>query len=208
MTNFSDYLEDAILDHILGTSALTSPTAWGSLHDGHPVETGANELSGGSYARQTIVFGAAASGTAANTAQEEWDLTGVTAGTIFFTGLYDAVTAGNFLWAIPLGGTAFTFTAQDTGDLFTNYGHTLANDDRVVLGASPGSALPTGVGETIIYFVVGVAGDTFQVSLTQGGGAVALTSDGEGIAYFVDAKTYNAGDTFRIAIGDMDVFID
>ena len=46
MTHLSDYLEDAILDHIVGTASLTSPTAWGSLHDDHPVETGANELTG------------------------------------------------------------------------------------------------------------------------------------------------------------------
>ena len=208
MTHLSDYLEDAVLDHIVGTSALTSPTAWGSLHDGHPVETGANELTGGSYARQTVVFGAASGGTAANTAQEEWDLTGVTAGTVFFVGLFDASTVGNFLWSIPLGGTANTFTAQDTGDVFTSYGHGLANDDRLVLGASPGSALPTGVTEAIIYHVVGITASTFQVSLTMGGGAVALTTDGEGISYFVDEKTFNAGDTFRIAIGDLDLFID
>ena len=138
MTHLSDYLEDAILDHIVGTASLTSPTAWGSLHDDHPVETGANELTGGSYARQTIVFGSASGGTAANTAQEEWDLTGVTSGTVFFVGLFDASSAGNFLWSIPLGGTANTFTAEDTGELFTSYGHGLANDDRLVLGASPG----------------------------------------------------------------------
>jgi hypothetical protein len=208
MTHLSDYLEDAILDHITGTAALTSPTAWGSLHDGHPVETGANELTGGSYARQTIVFGSASGGTAANTAQEEWDLTGVTSGTVFFVGLWDAVTASNFLWSIPLGGTANTFTGEDTGDLFTSYGHGLANDNRLVLGASPGSALPAGLDEVTIYHVISITASTFQVSLTQGGGAVALTSDGEGISYFVDEKTFNNGDTFRIAIGDLDLFID
>ncbi len=206
--HWSNFLEDEILDHVLGTGTFTSPTAWGSLHDDPPAETGANELTGGSYARQTIVFGAAASGTASNTAEENWDLTGVTAGDVLFVGLFDASTAGNFLWGMPLGGDADTFTALASSDVLTSYGHGRANDDRVVLGVAPGSALPTGLSEDTMYWIVTVMTDTFQLSLTMGGGAINFSTDGEGIMFLVDAKAFNAGDTFRIAIGDLDVSID
>ena len=206
--HLSNYLENEVLDHILGTGAFTMPSVWGALHNGSPGETGANELSGGSYARQAIAFGAASGGTAANTAQEEWNLTGVTASTVLFLGFFDAVTTGNFLWSIPIGGTSATFTATNTGDVFTSYGHALANDDRVILGTAPGSALPAGPSEDTVYWIVGVSGSTFQISATQGGGAIALTSDGEGIAFFLDAKPFIDGDTFRMAIGDIDCFLE
>lgn len=206
---FSNYLEDKILDHIVGTAAFTMPTTvYGSLHSAVPGETGANELTGGSYARQPVVFNAAAGGTTDNTAIEEWDLTGVTDGEVLFVGLWDAVTAGNYLWTIPVGGAQFTFTATAVGDVYTSYDHTLVDGDRVVVTAGAGSALPTGLAEDTVYWVVGVSGDTFQLSATQGGAAVDLTANGEGIAYLVDAKAFVGGDTFRIAAGDLDLFVD
>lgn len=206
--HLSNFLEDEILDHILGTGAYTSPTVYGALHDDAPGETGANELSGGSYARQTIAFGAASGGTASNSAQEEWDLTGVTSGEVLFVGLFDALTVGNFLWSVPLGGTPFTFTLATSTEVATSYDHTLADDDRVVVAAAPGSALPTGLSEDTVYWVVSTGTDVFGMSATQGGAEVATTVDGEGIAFLVDAKAFNSGDTFRIAAGDLDVYID
>lgn len=208
MSDLSNFLENEILDHILGTGSYTMPTGFWSLHNGHPAETGANELTGGSYARQSVAFGAAASGAASNTAQEQWDLTGVTGATIFFVGYWDAATVGNYLWSVPLGGTPATFTATNAGDVFTSYAHGYANDDRVYLKRASGSALPAGPSEDILYFVVGATTDTFQVSTTQGGGAVALTTDGEGIAVRCTGKAFNAGDLFQIAIGDLDIAID
>lgn len=208
MAHLSNFLENEILDHILGTGSYTMPTVYGSLHSGAPGETGANELTGGSYARQLIAFGAASGGAASNSAIEEWDLTGVTSGNVLFVGLWDAVTTGNYLWTVPLGGAAYTFTALASSDVITSYGHALVNDNRVIVDADPGSALPTGLSEDTVYFVVGVSGNTFQLSTTQGGGAINLTADGEGIAFFVDAKAFNNGDTFRIAAGDLDLTID
>ncbi len=205
--HFSTYLEDALLDHITNFAALTAATLWSALHSDAPAETGANELTGGSYARQSTAFGASSGGTAANTALESFDLTGVTSGEIMFVGLWDAVSGVNFMWGVPLGGTPATFTALDTGDVFTSAGHGYANDDRVIITADGGSALPAGPAEDTVYWIVGVSGVTFQISTTQGGGAVVLTSDGEGISFLVDAKTFNNGDTFEIAIGDIDLFL-
>ncbi len=198
----SDYLEDALNDEILGTTQLTTPTNWMSLHDSHPGETGANELTGGSYARQTTAFDASASGVSQNTAAETFTNIDGAPNEVGYLGFFDAVTTGNFLWYAPLGGTPNTFTALDTGDVFLSHGHGLANDDRVFVTAWPGSALPAGAAEATDYYIVGVSGDTFQISLTQGGAAVTLTSGGEGLAYTVDFRSFTNGDNFSVAAGN------
>ena len=204
----SDFAAAELADHLLGTSAMTSPTNFGSLHSDHPGETGANELAGGSYARQTIAFDAFAAGVADNTAIETWLGIDGAPNEVGFVGLFDASTVGNFLWYAPLGGAPSTFTAADTGDLFTSFAHGLSNDDRVFLTAWPGSALPAGPAADTVLFISSGTTDTFQVSLTQGGAAIALTSDGEGIAYFVDFRTFNDGDDFNVAAGDLNFELD
>lgn len=212
MSDLSDFLENEILDHILGTGSYAMPTGFWSLHSDHPGETGANELSGGSYARQSIAFGVAVAGAAANTALEQWDLTGVTAATVFFAGYWDAATVGNFLWAVPLGPSgsviSATFTAQNAGDVLTSYAHGFVDNDRVYVKRASGSALPTGLSENTLYHVVGATTDTFQLSATQGGAAITLTSDGEGIAVRANGKPFTPGDLLQIAIGDLDMSID
>lgn len=208
MSDLSNYLENEILDHILGTTSFTMPSVFMSLHSGHPAETGANELAGGSYVRQAVAFDAAAAGTADNTSDEEFDLTGVSNGTVFFIGLWDASTVGNFLWAAPLIGTAATFSGANAGDVLTSFAHGYANDDRVYVKRGGGSALPAGLAEDTLYHVVGVTTDTFQLSATQGGAAVTITADGEGIAVRATGKAFNNGDLFRIPAGDADFSLD
>lgn len=199
----SNYLEDALNDHLLGTLALTLPTNWMSLHSAEPGETGANELSGGGYARQSTAFDASVGGLADNTAAEAITNIQGAPNEVGYIGLFDAATVGNFLWWAPLGGTPNTFTATDTGDVATSYGHVLVNDDRVIVFDFPGSGLPTGLTAGTEFWVVGVAANTFQFSATQGGAAIVLTSDGEGIAYFVDYRLFNDGDNFNVAAGDL-----
>ncbi len=200
----SDFLEDAINDHILGTASLTLPSNFTSLHSDHPAETGANELAGGGYARQATAYDASVAGLADNTSAEAWTNLQGAPNEVGFFGSFDASTAGNFLWWAPLDGTPFTFTATDTGDVGTSYGHGRSDDDRVIVYGYPGSALPTGWAIEQVFFIISATTDTFQLSLTQGGAAVAITSDGEGIGYFVDFRTYNNGDTFNLAAGDLD----
>ena len=74
MSAMSDYLENEILDHILGTGAYTAPT---TVYVGLSTATLADdasgtELSGSGYARQSATFNAAASGTADNSAAIEF----------------------------------------------------------------------------------------------------------------------------------------
>jgi hypothetical protein len=67
-------------------------------------------------------------------------------------------------------------TGQNTGDTITSNAHGLANDDRVFL-TNP----PAGLSAGVLYFVISTATNTFQVSLTSAGAAVAITADGTGI---------------------------
>lgn len=64
MTDFSNYAENKVLDHALVNTAWTQPTSLQlSLHTADPGEDGSSsEVTGGSYARQTITFGAASGG--------------------------------------------------------------------------------------------------------------------------------------------------
>jgi hypothetical protein len=110
----STYLGNKILDHVLTNTAYTSPaTVYLSLHTGDPGLTGASEATGGSYARQACAFDAAASKATQNAAAESF--TGMPAATITHVGLWDAVSAGNFLW----GGALAASKTTNSGDTFT-----------------------------------------------------------------------------------------
>lgn len=99
MSAMSDYLENEILDHILGTGSYTAPTtvyvglSTGSFAD----DNSGTELSGSGYARVAATFGAAASGTASNSAAIEFPAATGSWGTVSHFGIFDASTAGNLL---------------------------------------------------------------------------------------------------------------
>ena len=73
------------------------------------------------------------------------------------------------------GGTPASATCTDTGDTIDDVAHGLANGDRVIV-----VSLTTTTGLTLLtpYFVVGKTDDTFQLSATEGGAAITLTTDG------------------------------
>lgn len=66
-----------------------------SAHTADPGDTGANEVTGGSYARQAITFGAAAAGAIDSSNQPTIPIPGGT--TVTHIGFWDALTGGNFL---------------------------------------------------------------------------------------------------------------
>ena len=97
MSALSDYLENEILDHILGTGAYTMPTnvyvglSTGSFND----DNSGTELSGSGYTRKVASFGAASSGTASNDAAIEFPAATGSWGTVSHFGIFDASTSGN-----------------------------------------------------------------------------------------------------------------
>ena len=80
---------------------------------------------------------------------------------------------------------ACTFT--DTGDVVTAVGHGFIDDERVNLYNILST---TGIDTKITYYVISATSDTFQLSLTSGGAAVAMTTDGSG--------KFSAADRFQI----------
>lgn len=115
MAGLSDNQENAVLNSVFRGVAYTNPTTpiKVSLHTADPGETGANELVGGSYARQTVTFNAASAGQITNSASV--DFAGMPAATITHVGLWDSAGTPVFL-----GGGALTASKTvGAGDTFS-----------------------------------------------------------------------------------------
>jgi hypothetical protein len=96
------FLGKKILDKVLRGVDFTVSTVYVSLHNGDPGATGANEITGGSYARQQVNhagWNAAADAIEGSECTTISDLTftNLTANTITHVGFWDAVSGGNFL---------------------------------------------------------------------------------------------------------------
>jgi hypothetical protein len=98
----STYSRNLLLNWLLTTGAATRPTAWYiSLHTADPGKTGANELlveTDSAYVRKLAAFGTATLEVSPTTGDLTWTAAAAaTAHTITHIGLWDALTAGNFL---------------------------------------------------------------------------------------------------------------
>jgi hypothetical protein len=110
--NISDYLENKLLDHFLGTTSYTMPsTIYVGLYTVAPNDAGGGtEVVGGSYARKTATFTSASGGASSNTSNI--DFTNMPACTVVAIGVHDALTSGNLL----VWGTLASNKALDAGD--------------------------------------------------------------------------------------------
>ena len=107
MSSKTDYLENEILDHVLGVGALTSPTnVYLALFSVAPSEAGGGtELTGNGYARQVITFGTPASGgTISNTAAVTFTASGGAWSAVAGIAIMDALTVGNMLYYEAVSG--------------------------------------------------------------------------------------------------------
>jgi len=125
MANLTDYLENALLNHVLRNTPYTSPTTvYVALFTTATTDAGGGtEVAGGSYARQAVTFGAPSGGSSSNTGQLVYNnMPGVT---VTHAAIMDAPTGGNMLFhnalqtprVVPAADT-FTFNiAQVTATL-------------------------------------------------------------------------------------------
>ena len=100
MAAMSNFLENKLLDHALGTAAYTMPSnVYVALYTAAPSDAGGGtECSGNGYARKAASFNAAASGAADNSAAINFGApSGGNWGTVTHFGIFDAITAGNLL---------------------------------------------------------------------------------------------------------------
>lgn len=106
--NLSNYLENALVNHILRNTAYTSPgtSLYMALFTSDPGEDGSGtEVSGSGYARiQASSWSAPSNGSTANSADIDFGFaSGGSWGTITHAAIFDASSGGNLLIYGPLG---------------------------------------------------------------------------------------------------------
>lgn len=107
--------ESQALKFLLAQSptAPTSPFKL-ALFTSDPTETGAagTEVSGGSYARQTITFAAESGGASSNSAQIDFPAATAGWGTITHIGIYDSAGTPVMFWYAPLSASVTIATTD------------------------------------------------------------------------------------------------
>ena len=112
----SNFLEDALINATLRNTTYTSvATVYVSLWTSDPTDAGSGtEVSGGSYARTAVTFGAPSNGASTNSADVTFPTATASWGTVGWIGINDAATSGNLLYHTALD----TAKAIDSGDIF------------------------------------------------------------------------------------------
>ena len=122
MAEFTDFMENKIIDHMLRAQAYTPPaTVYVALFTSAPSDAGGGtEVSGGAYARQAVTLDAASGGASSNSADITFPQATADWGTVTHLALMDALTGGNMLMHSPLdasktvnNGDTFKFEAGD-----------------------------------------------------------------------------------------------
>lgn len=116
MAEMSNYLENALINATLRNTSYTSPaTVYLALYTSDPTDADTGtEVSGGSYARQSITFGAPSNGVSTNTAAIEFPQATGSWGTVSYVGIRDALTTGNLLYHTALDSSK----TIESGDIF------------------------------------------------------------------------------------------
>lgn len=116
MAEFSNYLENALINATLRNTSYTSPSAvYVGLFTSDPTDAGSGtEVSGGSYARKQATFGSPSNGVSSTSADITFDQATANWGTVTHIGIYDASTSGNLLYHSPLT----TSKTIESGDIF------------------------------------------------------------------------------------------
>ena len=112
----SNFLENALINATLRNTTYTSvATVYVSLWTSDPTDAGSGtEVSGGSYARTAVTFGAPSGGVTTNNADVTFPTATGSWGTVGWIGINDASTSGNLLYHTALD----TAKAIDSGDIF------------------------------------------------------------------------------------------
>ena len=126
MSALSDFAENKLLDHILGTASFTAPAkVYVGLHTQSPNESAsaATEIGGsagdsttGGYSRIEATFASASNGSASNNANITFATATSTYGTISHIGIYDSSTPGQ--GNLLLHGALDSSKTIETGDTF------------------------------------------------------------------------------------------
>jgi len=116
MAEMSNFLEDALINATLRATTYTSvATVYVSLWTSDPTDAGSGtEVSGNSYARTAVTFGAPSNGVTTNDADVTFPTATGSWGVVGWIGINDAASSGNLLYHSPLD----TSKTIDSGDIF------------------------------------------------------------------------------------------
>jgi hypothetical protein len=119
MAEMSNFLENALINATLRNTTYTSvATVYVSLWTSNPTDAGSGtEVSGGSYARTAVTFGAPSDGASLNSADVTFPTATASWGTVGWIGINDSATSGgsdHLLYHTALD----TAKAIDSGDIF------------------------------------------------------------------------------------------
>ena len=100
MSAISNYLENALINAVLRNIPYTSPAAvYLALYTSDPTDANTGtEVTGGSYQRQKITFGAPNDGMVSNSNEILFPVATANWGTVTHIGILDAATGGNLLF--------------------------------------------------------------------------------------------------------------
>lgn len=182
---FATATKDSMLNAITITQA--------SAHTAFPGGTGANEVSGGGYARVAAAFGASAAGVRSLSAGV--NLTIPAGSTVRWLGLWNG---GTYLGYAPNAGVPKEFICTPLTDIITCPGHGYVDTNKIVFY---GDTVPAGLTEGTVYYVVSATADTFKVAASAGGAAIDLTTAGGSgcVVSAITEETYGGGGTHTIS---------
>lgn len=211
-----DATELLIVNELFGGTAFAADvTLFAALFTVVPDDAGAGgtEANYTSYARASVTNNAtnfpSANPKLNGTAINFPPATGAQAGTIKALGWFTASSGGTLRVISRLVDTVVPFAVGlNAGDIVWAPGHAFTNDMQVVMWAPAGATLPTGYSADTPYFVISVSGNSFQLSLTQGGAAVVITVDGAMSIGRSRHTTVNIGDTPSVAVNGFSLTMD
>ena len=183
---FTDSAKNEALD------AITD--AFVSAHDGFPGNAGNNEIAGGSYARQSITWAAAASGSKSSSNTPAIPIPA--GGTVRWLGLWSLVSGGVFKGYSPNGAVPKEYTVDASADTILANAHGYSDNDKIVFY---GGNVPGGLVEGTVYYVVTATTDNFQVEASIGGGAINLTDENnDGLMSVIVEEAFGSAGTFNV----------
>jgi hypothetical protein len=181
-----------------------------SLHTAYS-NTGTNEVTGGSYARQAITWNAASAGALDSSNAPSFSVP--SGNTIRFVGFWDAAPSPDtFQGMIPNQQAAdvspIRFVVDTGNDTIEAPAHGLVTDDGVVF---VGGTAPGGLTEGTVYYVSGETADDFQVQAVKGtspASPITLTNQGDMDVRFwqIREETFASDGTFNLNDVDLDFF--
>lgn len=197
-----------------------TPTIPGTLYVGLYTTTpviagsGGTEVSGNAYARQSLgvsasgIWSAPSAGAMTNSNTVTFPQSTGSWGLVKSIGIFDAVSAGNLVWIIPMvTGSYKDFETNDTSTgvlQCPSHGFTTGQQVRFF---AEGGTLPTGLSTDTVYFVTATsnATNTFTVAATSGGSVIVPSAAGAGTVIADASFTIPTNATLSFAAGQISI---